>query len=88
MRHIKYSKNCPTFDGNFTFADVRKIDKVLKVMEEYAENDVFYACALKELETADCSEKITMFQHLLNIFNSADGDLVSLEQAVFLAAYE
>jgi hypothetical protein len=88
MRHYKYSYNCPTFVTSFTFSDIRKINKVLKAIEKYAEYDGFYANAIKELETATDSEKIAMFKHLLNIFNSVDGDSVNLEQAVFLASYE
>lgn len=88
MTHYKYSQNCPTFCSVFTFADSRKINKVLSIMEEFAENDCFFAGALEELKSSNGAEKIGMFKHVLEIFNSADGNFVDLEQAVFLAAYE
>lgn len=88
MTYYKYSQDCTTFCSVFTFADSKKINKVLGVMEEFAENDCFFASALEELKSTNGAEKISMFKHLLNIYNSADGNLVDLEQAVFLAAYE
>lgn len=72
----------------FTFAEVRRIRKVLCIMKVLAENDDFFATALEEFESADTQEKIPMCNYLLKIFNDArESECMSLEQAVVLSAY-
>lgn len=75
--------------SHFTFADARRIGKVLNVMENLAEKDNFFADALEQFETAVVIKKIDMCKYLLEIFNSVkDSNVMSLEQAVILSAYE
>lgn len=74
--------------SHFTFADCRRIEKVLNVMRNLAEKDNFFAVAVEEFNSAVGAEKINMAEYLLKIYNDAkDSGIMSLEQAVILSAY-
>lgn len=74
--------------SHFTFADCRRIEKVLNVMRNLAEKDNFFAIAVEEFDSAVGAEKINMAEYLLKIYNDAkDSGIISLEQAVILSAY-
>ena len=73
--------------NHFTFADNRRIGKVLSVMKDIAKSDPFFAVAVEQFEAATGSEKIRMGNYLLKIFNSTSSGTLSLEQAVILSAY-
>lgn len=73
---------------HFTFADCRRIEKVLDVMKSLSEKDDFFAIAVEEFNSAVGAEKINMAEYLLKIYNDAkDSGIMSLEQAVILSAY-
>lgn len=73
--------------NRFTFADNRKIEKVLNVMKDLAKKDDFFAVALEEFNSAVGEEKIHMYNYLLKIYKDAKDNGMSLEQAVILSAY-
>ena len=74
--------------SHFTFADNKRIEKVLDVMRNLAEKDNFFAVAVEEFDSAVGMEKINMAEYLLKIYNDAkDSGIISLEQAVILSAY-
>ena len=74
--------------SHFTFADCRRIEKVLNVMRDLSEKDKFFAIAVEEFDSAVGEEKINMAEYLLKIYNDAkDSGIISLEQAVILSAY-
>jgi hypothetical protein len=72
----------------FSYADIRRIDKVFSIMKNLAKEDDFFASAVEEFESASSSEKVDMCNYLLSIYNrTADCDIMTLEQAVILSAY-
>ena len=74
--------------AHFTYADIRRITKVLNIMKALAESDDFFSIAVAEFEAATGTEKINMCNQLLEIFNhTKDCDFMTLEQAVILSAY-
>lgn len=73
--------------NHFTFADNRKIEKVLNIMKNLAEKDSFFAVTLEEFNSAVGEEKIHMCNYLLKIYKDAKDNEISLEQAVILSAY-
>ena len=73
--------------NKFTFAENRKIDKTLAVMKKFAEKDNFFATAVEQFNFAIGNEKYDMCKYLLEIYNDAQNDSMSLETAILLSAY-
>lgn len=74
--------------SHFTFADCRRIEKVLNVMRNLAEKDNFFAVAVEEFDSAVGTEKYNMAEHLLKIYNDAkESGIISTGQAVVLSSY-
>lgn len=74
-------------EREFSYADIRKINKVLKVMKDLAKEDDYFATAVEQFETASEKGKVWMCRYLLEIYNTTDFNLMTLETAVILAAY-
>ena len=77
-----------TIASRFTFADQRRIGKVLNVMKSLAEHDDFFETAVEQFNSTTGEEKLDMCNYLLDIYNSTrECDFMTLEEAVMLSAY-
>lgn len=82
----------PTIDYHFTFADQRRMQKVMNVMDSIAKEETnlgeFFRTALDEFWNAPVPEKVEMCKYLLEIYNDTkECGCMTLEQAVILSAY-
>ena len=76
-----------TMLGRFTFAQKRRIGKVLFVLEELAKEDSFFADALAEYKNASDEQKISMGEDMLDLYNTTDFKCMDLRTAVILSSY-
>lgn len=75
--------------GNvFTFADLRRMGKVLFIIENLGKSDDWWKMTFDQFVSADRDSKISMCNTMLDIYNCARKcDFMTLEDAVILSAY-
>ena len=74
-------------EREFPYADIRKINKCLNAMKNLAKSDYYFANAIAEFEIATGADKVYMCKRLLEIYNTTDFDVMTLEDAIILSSY-
>ena len=73
--------------NHFTFANCRRISRVLVAMEELAKGDWFFKEALEQFNNADKKEQTEMAKFLLSLYEESAETGVALEELLVFSSF-